>query len=72
MAEGKPKKGAHKVRNLGRRKAQIRAYYDKVYAKRKLRHLLQNNGIPAARSWADKHNELVAFHRAAAELGVKV
>ncbi len=68
----KPKKGAAKVRHLGRRKAQIQKYYERVWAKRKLRHLLKNNGVAAARSWADKRGEQVALRRAADEMGIEI
>ena len=51
----KPKRGAAKVRHLGRRKAQIARYYDYTYPRRKLLHILKNNGLDAARSWAAKH-----------------
>jgi len=49
------KKGAAKVRHLGRRKSQIARYYAVTYYPRKLRHVFRNNGVNAARSYADKH-----------------
>ena len=72
MGQEHGRKGAAKVKHLGRRKAQIQRYYEKVYAKRKLRHLLLNNGVAAARSWADKRNEQVNLRRAADELRISI
>ena len=30
-------------------------YWNHTMIRRKILHLLKNNGIPAAKSWADKH-----------------
>lgn len=70
MGQEHGRKGAAKVKHLGRRKAQIARYYERVYAKRKLRHLLLNNGVAAAQSWADKRGEQVNLRRAADELNI--
>jgi hypothetical protein len=48
----KPKKGAAKVRHLGRRKTQIARYYANTYPRHKIRRILKNNGFSAAQSWA--------------------
>lgn len=63
MEVRKPKRGAAKVRHLGRRKAQIARYYAAVYYPRKLRRVLKNNGVDAARSYADKHGMIVEFNK---------
>ena len=76
MAEAKKqhgRKGAAKVKHLGRRKEQIARYYARTYVPRKLRHILKNNGVDAARSWADKNVESrVALRKIAEELGIEV
>ena len=51
----RPKKGAPKIKRLGRHKAKIERYYAKVYPRHKLLRILKNNGIKAAKAWADKH-----------------
>jgi len=54
----KPKKGAAKVRHLGRSKAKAmyrERYYSTVYMARKILHLLKNNSVAEAQSWAAKH-----------------
>lgn len=73
MEKARPKKGAAKVRHLGRRKAQIAKYYAQTYAPRKLRHILKNNGVDAARSWADKNAESrVALRKIAEKMGIDI
>lgn len=51
----KPKKGAAKVRHLGRKKNKILRYYAQIYPRTKLRRILRHNGINSARSWAMKN-----------------
>jgi hypothetical protein len=53
---GHGRKGAAKVKHLGRKKNYIAHYYGYVWAPRKLRHMLKNNGYPFAQSWAAKHD----------------
>ncbi len=67
-----PKKGAAKVRHLGRRKAQIARYYERTYAPRKIRHLLKNNGVPAAQSWADKRGARGVLVAVARSMGIEI
>lgn len=57
------KKGAAKVRHLGRRKAQIARYYAVTYRPRKLRRVFKNNGANAARAYADKHGLIGLFNK---------
>ncbi len=52
---GHGRKGAAKVKRLGRNKAKILKYYSKVWAPRKIRHMLRHNGYPFAQSWAEKN-----------------
>jgi len=49
------RKGAAKVKHLGRTKNNILRYYAKTYAPRKILHMLKNNGYPFAQSWAMTH-----------------
>ncbi len=50
------RKGAGKVKRLGRTKTQIAHYYARVYAPRKIRHMLKSNGYRFALAWAQKNN----------------
>jgi hypothetical protein len=68
----KPKKGAAKVRHLGRTKSQITRYYEKTYPERKLRHILKNNGINEAKSWAAKRGIMSILRHVAAQLGMEI
>lgn len=68
----RPKRGAAKVRRLGKHKQQIQRYYERTYPRRKIRHLLRNNTVREARAWAEKHGALAFLHEVAAELKVKL
>ncbi len=64
MGGNKPKKGASKVRHIGRSKAKElyrTRYYGGVYQERKILHLLKNNGIAAAKKWAEQHPGSMAY-----------
>ena len=63
MEAKSPKRGAAKIKHLGSRKALIARYYAVVYWPRKLRHVLKNNGVNAAHSYADKHGLIGEFNR---------
>lgn len=49
---GHGRRGAPKVKHLGRTKVQIARYYLHTYAQRKIRHMLRANGFFFARAWA--------------------
>jgi len=57
------KKGASKVRHLGRHKAKIAHYYEYTYPLRKLRHLLKHNSEKDARIWAKEHGAQVLLSK---------
>jgi len=57
----KPKKGAAKVRHLGRKKNQIARYYAQTYPKKKITNILRHQGAEAARSWALAHDALRVY-----------
>jgi len=50
------KRGPHKLKTAGKRKAKIAAYYAGKYFQHKVRRILDTQGKPAAQSWADKHS----------------
>jgi hypothetical protein len=47
----------------GKRRAKIARYYDIIRPKRKLRHLLNRNGVDAARAWAEKNDAVSVFKK---------
>jgi|GEM_PF-3440206 len=67
----KPKKGAAKVRRLGRNKAKIARYYETAYPTKKLRNILKNNGMPAATSWGMKHMATAILNKLVRKMGVE-
>ena len=70
----RPKKGAAKVRHLGRNKLQIERYYARTYYPRKIRHILRNNGtrgMEMARKYAKEHDCIIMFNRVVRELGLE-
>ena len=71
-ASKRPKRGAAKVRHLGRHKAKIAHYYDKIYPLHKLTRILKHNGPQAARSWAMKHGQVGLLGSLAAKMGIDI
>ncbi len=72
MPASPTKKGASKVRHLGRSKSKIERYYASIYPKRKLRHILLNNGVAAAKAWADKYTAQSFLPAVAKKLGINL
>jgi len=68
----RPKKGAPKIKRLGRHKAKIERYYANVYPRRKLLRILKNNGVKEARAWAEKHLAHGPLIELANRLGMKL
>lgn len=67
------RKGAPKVKHLGRSgprtQRYLENYYTRVYPRRKLRRILRNNGLQAARKWAREWHHDAIFHEVASKLG---
>jgi hypothetical protein len=63
MQTTRVKKGASKVRHLGRHKAKILRYYEVTYPLRKLRRIIRNNKESEAKAWAMKHGVMPMFDR---------
>lgn len=69
MANTKNKKGSAKVAHPGRKANKIARYYLDVYPKRKIRHMLVNNGMTFTKAWVTRFNAWIYFVPIAKKMG---
>lgn len=59
------KKGSRKIGRSKRRGNTMRYQLSGRRETRKIKHMLHSNGVPFARAWATRHNQLARFHKMA-------